>query len=447
MLKTNSKEVMNGDTFIALKGEKTDGHNYINEAIERGAVKVIVEHGSYSVDTMVVPDTKQYIKDFILKHKKEIENIKCIGVTGTNGKTTTCYLLKQALNALGKKCAYIGTIGFYIENKIKDLGNTTPGMLDLYYLLLEAKKQGCEYITIEVSSHALAQDRVYGIDFDVVIITNITQDHLDYHHTMEEYAKAKSLIFNKLKPNGYAIIPEHIPYKEFFLLDKNKNIIYGENGNYKLENVNTTNKGSSFALYNDGIINHYEIKLLGLHNVYNIINVIIILKEEGLTKIEETVTMLSAPRGRMEEITYSGFSIIIDYAHTPDAVLNMIQSIQKIVKGRIITIVGCGGDRDKTKRPIMAEIATKESDYVIFTSDNSRTENPEDIMNDMTNNLKQENYEIEINRENAIQKGIQKCVKDDILLILGKGHENYQIIGNEKIHFDDLEVVEKYIRR
>lgn len=447
MLRTNSKQVVGGDTFVAVKGSSDDGHKYIEEAIKNGATKIVAEYGLYSVETLIVESTTEYIERYIASLKNELEQIKLIGVTGTNGKTTTCYLLWQALNKLGYKCAYIGTIGFYLDDKVMDLSNTTPGNLELCEMILEAKNNGFEYVVMEVSSHALDQDRVYGLSFDVGIITNVTEDHLDYHKTMESYSSSKQKLFNKIKDNGYAIVPAEIDYREKFLIKENRNISYGLDGDYKIEDIVINEKGSNFILKRNKIIKKYHINLIGMYNIYNVINVIIILEELLVQNIEDIINDLVPPPGRMEMIGYNDSTIIIDYAHTPDAVENVIKSVREISKGSIYTIIGCGGNRDKLKRPIMANVATKLSDYVIFTSDNPRYENPDDIISDMIRNLENNNYEIEINREKAIIKGIQKCNKNDILLILGKGHETYQVIKNKKIHFDDKEIVLEYIRR
>lgn len=447
MLRTNSKKIKKGDTFVAIKGKMDDGHKYIEEAIANGASEIVAEYGLYSVETLIVPSTKEYIRRYIDSKKDEIGNLKLIGVTGTNGKTTTCYLLWQALNKLGYKCAYIGTIGFYIEKKETDLNNTTPGNLEIYEMLLEAKRHGCEYVVMEVSSHALDQNRVYGLSFDIGIITNITEDHLDYHQSMEEYAQAKQKLFYQIKRDGYAIVPSEIEYQEKFMLSTNKNISYGSHGDYRIEDISYNETGSMFTLKNNNMIKKYKINLLGMYNIYNMINVIIVIENLGIKNIEEVIENLIPPPGRMDKIAYNESSIIIDYAHTPDAVENVLRCTKEICKGNIYTIIGCGGNRDKFKRPIMATVATTLSNYVIFTSDNPRDEQPEDIIKDMTTDLVNNNYEIEINREKAIIKGIQKCKKNDILLILGKGHETYQIIKNEKIHFDDREIVLKYCRR
>lgn len=447
MLRVNSKNVQKNDEFIAIKGDNSDGHDYIEEAIANGATRIIAEHGLYSVETLIVKDTKKYLQKYVEKYKEEIKDLCIIGMTGTNGKTTTCYLVYQALNKIQRKCAYIGTIGFYIDEKIRDLQNTTPGILEIYEMLVEAKNCGCEYVVMEVSSHALAQDRVYGLEFDIAIISNLTRDHLDYHHTMEEYAAAKQKLFHMVKKDGFAIIPSDIEYKEYFIFNENNNITYGKDGDYQIISYDLEAVKTTFQVSFDSKVTTYEMNLVGLYNIYNMMNVIIILDKLHITDIDSIVSVLMPPPGRMDIISYQENKIVVDYAHTPDAVQNVIVAAREIVKGKIYVVIGCGGNRDKEKRPMMANIATSFADYVIFTSDNPRGEEPNDIIQDMIKNLDKTNYEIEVNREKAIIKGIQKCIKNDILLILGKGHENYQIVKNERLHFDDKEIVLKYCRR
>lgn len=442
-IKCDSRKVKPGDTFVAIKGFDKDGHDYIEEAIASGATKVIAEYGLYSVDTLIVKDTREYLVQTLKKeYYEQIKKLKLIGITGTNGKTTTCFLLYQALKKAGYKCAYIGTIGFYIDNKKKDLLNTTPDILDLYEMLIECEKEQVEYVMMEVSSHALDMNRVGGLEFDYAIFSNLTKDHLDYHLDMKSYALAKQKLFYQLKRNGKAIVNVDDDYKNFFLVHNNT-ITYGlKEGEYQLTDYKMNIQGSEFT------INHerYQSKLIGKHNLYNLLVTIIMLKELKISNIEQLISSLEAPKGRMEMIPYQDNIIVVDYAHTPDAVANIIQAFQEIDHHHIYTIIGCGGNRDKTKRPIMADIATKLSDYVIFTSDNPRNEEPMLIIQDMIRNLDRKNYEIEENRAIAITKGVQKCQKSDILLVLGKGHEEYQIIKGNKIHFSDREIIEDLIK-
>ena len=438
-----------GDIFVALRGVNHDGHSYIEDAIKKGASKVVVEEGLYSVETYIVKDTHEYLVQTLKnEYYDQIKDLKLIGITGTNGKTTSCYLIHQALNRLGRKCGYIGTIGFYIDKKICDLSNTTPDILDLYDMLLTCKKEGCEFVAMEVSSHALDMNRVEGLEFDYVVFTNLTQDHLDYHGNMKNYALAKQKLFRKLKGQGRCFINVDDDYHHYFLLPENHNVTYGfHNGDYRITNM-TYSLGHTDFVVSNGAEKTYQMKLIGKHNLYNMLVVIMLLEDLKIdeNEIRKTVSLLEEPRGRMECVRYHDALVIVDYAHTPDAVLNAIRAVLEIPHGKIYTIVGCGGDRDRAKRPEMAKIAADLSDYVIFTSDNPRHEDPERILEDMEHGLDNTNYEKIVNRQEAIDRGIQMLQKSDILLLLGKGHETYQVIGNEKIHFDDMEEVKKIIK-
>jgi len=446
-IKIDSRKITEGDTFVALKTHN-DGHKYVMDAIKNGAKKVIVSEGTFPVETIIVPDTKEYLINHLKNnYYDQIKNLKLIGATGTNGKTTTCFLLWQALNKLGHKCAYIGTIGFYIEDKIKDLPNTTPEILDMYEMLIECSLNNCEYVVMEVSSHALDQKRVEGLLFDYAIFTNLTRDHLDYHKNMENYALAKQKLFTMLKDTGKSIINIDDKYHNYYLTSNN--ITYGFNeSNMQIKDYKIDSK-NIFELNINGKTYDFKSNLLGKYNIYNMTVVITILYylNIDIEIIKHLVSILNAPIGRMDIIEYDSNKIIIDYAHTPDALEKIITSTKEFCNGKILVILGCGGNRDKLKRPIMAKIATNLADYAIFTSDNPRNEEPEMIIEDMIKEINANNYEIEINREKAIEKGIQKLTKNDILLLLGKGHETYQIIKDEKIHFDDKEKVLKYIRR
>ena len=434
MIKDDSRKVIKGDTFIALK-KINDGHEYVSEAIKNGASKVIVEKGLYDVETIVVSDTHKYLVDYLKENYYEkIKDLKLIGMTGTNGKTTTCFLLYQALNKAGFKTAYIGTIGFYIDGKIKDLNNTTPDILEIYELLLECVKNDCKYVVMEASSQALDMHRLDGLEFEYGIFSNLTQDHLDYHLSLENYIKAKQILFDMVKNKTFVNVDDK--YFKYFI--KDNSITYGTlESNYKLSDYKFSIDGSSFKV--SGI--DYKTNLIGKHNLYNILVVIALLSELKIDNIKSIIEELKSPVGRMDVIKKDDNLIVIDYAHTPDAINNVISTVKEINCNKIITLIGCGGNRDKTKRPIMSKIACENSDYVILTSDNPRFEDPNEIIKDMLQNLDNNNYEIEINREKAIIKGIQMLKKNDILLVLGKGHENYQIINDIKYDFDDKKIV------
>ena len=435
-IKDDSRKINKGDIFVALKKEH-DGHDYVLDAIKAGASEVVVERGLYSVKTTVVNNTHEYLVNYLKEnYYDEIKDLKLIGMTGTNGKTTTCFLIYQALNSLNIKTAYIGTIGFYIDSKVCDLPNTTPDICDIYEMLLECKKQNCKYVVMETSSHALDMDRLKGLSFDVGIFSNLTKDHMDYHKTFENYALAKQKLFKMVK--YLSIVNSDSEYKDYFI--SSNTTTYGINsGDYKVSDYKITMSGNEFVV-NDVL---YKSKLIGKHNIYNTLIVIVLLEYLGFNSdvIKEVISNLSAPRGRMEMIKKDNNLIIIDYAHTPDAVFNIINSCIELKPNNIITIVGCGGNRDKAKRPIMANIACSLSNHVIMTSDNPRDEDAMQIIDDMIQGLDKTNYEIEVNREKAIIKGIQKLKNNDILLVLGKGHETYQLINGKKNDFDDKLIV------
>lgn len=445
-LKIDSRKVKKGDIFLALKGVNIDGHSYIDEAIRNGARKIIAEYGEYTIPYEIVDDTRAYLINYLKENIYEkIKDLCFIGVTGTNGKTTTAYLIYEALRMLNINSAYIGTIGFYLNGKEKELNNTTPDIYDLYEMILEAKEKGCTHIVMEVSSHALYYDRVETLSFDYAIFTNLTRDHLDFHKTLELYALEKQKLFKKLKPNGKAIINIDDKYSTYFTLKENQNIFYGfTNSNYKIDDYKLFLNKTIFTVKEKENIN-YETTLIGKYNIYNLLACIAVLKEMGFSNLQEIVLKLKPPIGRMDKIMYNDNIIIVDYAHTPDAVEKVLQNVNELTDGNIYTIIGCGGNRDKTKRPIMASIATKNSSYVIFTNDNPRDEEPIDIIKDMTKDIKNNNYEICLDRKEAIKKGMQLLKKNDILLVLGKGHENYQIIKGEKKYFDDKQIILEFM--
>lgn len=447
-IKIDSRKIVPGDTFVALRGATVDGHDFINKAIEAGATKVVVEHDvDCSVEKLIVEDTNKWLTDHISEtYSKEINEMNIIGVTGTNGKTTTAYLTYQILNALGSKTAYIGTIGFYQPDKeFIELPNTTPNILDLYELFLTAKKNGCKNVMMEVSSHALHQERVKGINYKVAAFTNLTQDHLDYHETMDNYLDAKKLILKQLE--GPMIVNIDDPYGVKWT-DYNNTLTLGTNGtDYKIISYNDTEHGTMINFSTKEKEYQVETNLRSTFNVYNYLTALSLINNLGFS-IEDIIKVTSSiypPKGRCEQIKVKDGEAVVDYAHTPDAVEKIINAFTENKKGRVITIVGCGGDRDPKKRPIMGRIAAENSDYVVFTSDNPRTEDPQTIMDNILAGVSTNNYEVELDRRTAIKKALDMIEKDDVVLILGKGHEDYQIIGHEKIHLDDAEEVRKYI--
>jgi len=447
-IKTDSRQITNGDIFVALRGIKNDGHNFIEEAIEKGASMIVNEERMYNVPTLIVENTRVYLAEHLAAQFKEaLDKITIIGITGTNGKTTSAFLTYQLLNILGMKCAYIGTIGFYLNDKVKDLSNTTPDLCEIYSLFEECINNKVKVIVMEVSSHALSMDRVLGIKYDIGVFTNLTQDHLDYHLNIEEYCHCKQKLFSMLRDKKIAIINNDDEYKDHFLFTDNYNITFGQSGDFKIDDYQLFIDKTLIKMEHDNIIYPIVLNIPCIYNIYNYLVALIIAYNLGfsLEEIIDITPALKAPKGRFETLKYKNNIIIVDYAHTPDALENILKNVEDYKKKRIITIIGCGGERDTSKRPIMGALATKYSNHVIFTNDNPRNEDEQQIMHDITNKLASNNYEIIYDRELAIKKGIEMLETNDILLILGKGHETYQIIGKEKLPFDDWEIANEYI--
>ena len=440
---TDSRKIKDGDTFIAIKETNNDGHNYIEEAIKHGAKKIIAEHGNYEVETEIVKDTTKYLNEYIYnKYYNEIKDLKLIGITGTSGKTTTSFIIYDLLKKLKKKVAYIGTIGFYMDDFIRELQNTTPKIDELYNILLECKNNNIEYVVMEVSSHSIALNRIYGLKYDAAGFTNISQEHLDYHKTIENYAKTKAQLFRKLRNKKTVIINIDDEHSNMFILPENNNITLSENkGDVSIYDIKLTNLGIDFKFNYKEKTYEKTIDMVGKYNIYNYMTAVMLINNFGFS-IEEILKLdTKAPRGRMEIVKYGTNSIFVDYAHKPDAVKKVLENAKEFTIGKIITIIGCGGNRDRTKRPIMGNIASELSNYVIFTNDNPRNEEPEDIMKDIIEGVKKQNYEVILDRKEAINKGISLLKENDVLLILGKGHEDYQIVKGVKYHLDDMECV------
>lgn len=449
---TNSRLIKPGQTFVAIKGYTVDGHDYIEDAIKNGATAVIAQKEvKCDVPVTVVENSAEYYQKLLVKeYKDEFKDLKLIGITGTNGKTTSAYLTYQMLLDLSKKAAYIGTIGFMCGDYFKELPNTSPEILTTYKLLEKAKEMECEYVVMEVSNFALDQKRIEGLEFVAGAFTNLTEDHLDYHKTMENYLKAKLLLTDYIKKDGVLLVnKDDEASKKFIERFKNtKTFGYG-NADYDIlsDNIYPDHTDIIFK------VNEKEYKvttnLTSKFNVYNYFTMFSILHELGfkINELIEETKYLKAPKGRCETYKVKDGFAVVDYAHTPDAVLKTVTAYKELAKARVITLVGCGGDRDPMKRPIMGEIASNYSDYVIFTNDNPRTEDPENIMKDILKGVKKDNYEVCLDRREAIKKALDMIQKDDIVLLLGKGHEDYQILGHTKVHLDDSEEILKYIEK
>jgi len=442
---TNAQEITPGDIFVCINNK--DLSKAFDIAIKNGASKIIGEKNlNISIPYEKVNDTKKYLNEHLVKeYSDEINKLKIIGVTGTNGKTTTCYLIYQMLNCLNKNVAYLGTIGYYHKDKFIELNNTTPDILTLYKLLLEAKENNVEYLVMEVSSHALAFERIAGLNFIAAGFTNLTEDHLDYHKTMDAYLNEKVKITNYLVNNGIMILNSDDENSEKFKIYPNYKT-YGLNGDYQIKSYTIYPDSTDLTFNFDNKDYQVTTNLTSKFNIYNYLCCLSILHNIGFT-IEDIIVNtkdIYPPKGRCETYKVKDAFAVVDYAHTPDAVEKVILAYNEFKKNKIITIVGCGGDRDPIKRPIMGNIATKLSDYVIFTNDNPRCEDPKKIMDDIIKDNKSTNFEVIYDRKEAIIRGLNILEKDDILLVLGKGHEDYQIIGHEKIHFSDSEIIKNY---
>lgn len=449
-IKTNSKLVKPGDIFVAIKGHTVDGHDYIEEAIKNGASKIVATHGSYSVPTVLTNDTQSFLNNYLSSnYSKCFDDLKIIGITGTNGKTTSTYLISQILSYLGISNAYIGTLGYYVGDVcIKKLKNTTPDILTLYNVLTDAKKRGVKVVCMEVSSHSLEENRIEGIKFDVAAFTNLTQDHLDFHKTMNSYLDSKKKILNHIKNSKVMIVNNDDEYAGHFKVGNFETFGINKDSTYKVNSYKMNEDSTKIVFTYKGREYLVTTSLLGKFNIYNYMTAVCVVNNLGISMkdIIKVTPLLKAPPGRNEVIDVFGAKAVIDYAHTPDAVLKIINTAREYTKGNIITITGCGGDRDKGKRPIMGYLATTKSDYVIFTNDNPRGEKEEEIIKQILGGAKQDNYQVIYDREEAINTGLSMLKKDDTLLILGKGHEEYQIIGKNKFYFSDKEKVFKYLR-
>ena len=442
----DSRKVEKGSLFFCIRGWATDGHKYAEAAAGAGAAAVVVDHNVGIDCQIVVPDTRiAYAKACSEFYGNPKDKLKIIGVTGTNGKTTTTYLIKSILEAMGHKIGLIGTIHNMAGDKIIPSENTTPDAIKLHELFDMMVNEGCEYVVMEVSSHALDQERVYGIDFAVGVFTNLTLDHIDYHGTMDNYVAAKRKLFDRC---AVAVVNEDDSYADRIKAGITYPVItYGiKGGDYVAEDIKYYPAGTEFTLKNGQLTEMVKTKTPGKFSVSNAMCAISAIAALGfdVKQICEAISVAEGVKGRAEVVpTDADFTVLIDYAHTPDGVENILNAVNEIKSGRLVTLFGCGGDRDKTKRSIMGEIACKLSDFVIVTSDNPRTEDPAAIINDILPGVEGSTtpYVVIENREEAIKYAIKNAQKDDVIVLAGKGHETYQIIGTTKHHFDEREVV------
>jgi len=455
----DSKNVSEDFIFVAIKGTHCDGHEYIDDAIEKGARVVLVQshdtrHKSQEkAQFIVVNDTRKAMARLVAEfYGNPSKSVRVVGITGTNGKTTISYLLEAILREAGKNPAVIGTVNYRFNQKILPSKNTTPGPQELQPLLKEMLDSGVDYALMEVSSHALDQDRVGAIDFHSAIFTNLTQDHLDYHQTMENYFLAKTKLFKNIHVNAFAVINNDDTYaKTLKALTRARVITYGLKYNVDAlaKDIKFDLSHTEFTLRWKGKEEKINSRLIGRHNVYNILASVAWAMNEGISfeLIKSAIEKFDLVPGRLERIdSKKGFFCFVDYAHTEDALYNVINALKEVCKQKIILVFGCGGERDKTKRPKMGKVATDLADSAIITNDNPRSEDPLEIVSDIKKGITKDNYCVILDRREAIKKALNLARPGDAVLIAGKGHENYQILKEQRIAFDDREVVAECLK-
>lgn len=455
----DSRKIKKNFMFLCIRGNKVDGHNYIDDAIKKGATAILTDkrvHYQKGITYINVKNVKEIMSivgnNFF---KNPCQSINLIGVTGTNGKTSTVNFIRQILN-YDYKVGSIGTIGIYDGEKNIKSANTTPESLDIQKNLNEMIKNKCKYCVMEVSSHALALNRIDNIDYNFAVFTNLTQDHLDFHKTLENYKDAKEKLFYKTNFINLFNIDDKVG-GEFFNKNLNENVknyTYSieKEADFRAENIELYPDKTEYDLVIEKKKYRVETPILGNFNVYNTLAAIstCILLGTSCEDVIKRVKNLKSVSGRFEKVENNkNINIIVDYAHTPDALFNILKSARLFTKNRIILIFGCGGDRDKGKRPIMGEIAQKNADISIITSDNPRFEDEMRIIEDILNGIDKykKNYLVLKDRKEAIKKAIDIYEEGDLIIIAGKGHENYQIKGNNKVFFDDKEIAKEIISK
>ena len=451
----DSRTVRDGELFIAIRGYETDGHEYIEDALKNGAVCIICEEApKVSIPYILVEDSRKVLASAsVVWFGSPATNLKLIGVTGTNGKTSVTNLIKHILEeSSGSKVGLIGTNGNFIGNRELPTEHTTPESYEMQKLLDKMVLEGCEYVVMEVSSHALYLSRVYGLEYEIGVFTNLTPEHLDFHGTMEAYADAKALLFPNCKKS---VINIDDPYADL-MISKSKGPVM----TYAINNSSADMIGKDIKLQADrvefctlsvGDINRVELPIPGVFSVYNSLASLAtsVLLGYDINEIIPTLRTYEGVKGRAEVVpTGLDYTVLVDYAHTPDALRNIITAARDFAKNRVVVVFGCGGDRDKAKRPLMGKIASELSDFAIITSDNPRTEEPGSIINEIVSGIDRSfsSYLVIESRREAICTALDTLNSGDVLIIAGKGHETYQIHGSEKIYFDDREVVAEHIK-
>jgi UDP-N-acetylmuramyl-tripeptide synthetase len=455
----DSRNVLPGWLFIARNGYDQDGSRFISDAVKNGAIAVVAEARANTPANIVrisVRDMRSalsVIADNFYSHPSK--KIRVVGVTGTNGKTTVTYIIESILKAAGKEAGVIGTINYRFKGKVIPAKNTTPGSVELQSMMADMAARGVKYAVLEVSSHSLDQGRADRILFDAAVFTNVTGDHLDYHKTMSRYFSAKKRLFGKLKPNGVAVLNKDdkrvASLEGVFKRQGKKVITYGGRADVRAEDVRLSMDGTSFNLIFKKRSFKVRTGLIGMHNVSNILAAFAASVAIGIPEkaILQGISRSKDVPGRLEAVDEGQpFKVFVDFAHTEDAILNVLKLLRGVAPGRIITVFGCGGDRDRTKRPRMGKAACSLSDRVIITSDNPRSEDPMDIIRQIELGIREEfsNYDIVADRRKAIERAVAAASDGDIVILAGKGHESCQIMKDETLPFDDREVAKDILR-
>lgn len=451
-LTCSSNEKVKNGIYFCIKGLKTDGHKFAAASIKNGAVCLVVERYLDLPITQILVENSRvamsYISSVFFGTYKS--KMKFIGITGTNGKTTTTFLLREILTNLNKKVGLIGTEGIYINNLLLPPMLTTPDPIALHKIISEMENNGCEYCVMEVSAHAIALNKIDNIFYDVVGLTNITKDHLDFFLSMDNYIKCKASLLD-IKHAKMGIVNTDAKYLKEIAKKSNIEVeTIGKDGSFKLLEIRQTIKGGNFKFEYKNKVYSAHTNLLGDYNIYNALMAISVLAKLNF-KIHEILSVLKqnvvTVPGRFNVLNVNAdFNVIIDYAHTPDGIKNVLTTIKKLPVSRVICVFGCGGDRDKTKRSEMGNIACSLSDMVIVTTDNPRNENPDMIIDDILRNNEHQNVVRITDRKSAIEYALSIAKPNDVVAILGKGAENYQEIKGIKIHFSDYEVVDEYFK-
>ncbi|MBQ2963129.1 MAG: UDP-N-acetylmuramoyl-L-alanyl-D-glutamate--2,6-diaminopimelate ligase [Clostridia bacterium] len=450
----DSRKVCQGSVFVCVKGAHFDGHDLAADAVRNGAVLIVAQHDTGCENQLIVEDTREAFSLLAASFfSNPARKLRLVGVTGTNGKTTTCFLLKAIFESLGHKTGLVGTVKNMVGDKEYDAHLTTPDPFELNSLFAEMVEAGCEFCVMEVSSQALAQQRVAGLHYESAVFTNLTQDHLDYHGNFENYIAAKHKLFEMCDTAVINCDDEvHTAMVEGTSCRKVKYSVMSDKADYSAKNAEYKTSGVSYILVGFGRLERIKMRIPGDFTVYNSMGAAVCAVELGLPmdEVAKALGEAAGVPGRIEVVpTDTDFTVIIDYAHSPDGLQNILAALRKIARARVITVFGCGGDRDKTKRPQMGKIAADMSDFVVITSDNPRTEDPQTIVNEVAEGAKGAKVPVVTitDRTQAIEFALNEANENDIVLLAGKGHETYQIIGTEKRHYDEREVVRELLNK